>query len=234
MAKPRSAPVLDRDLADLPAALRWRQWMGRVEAVIFASPKPVGREDLAKVVGEGANLDLLIDDIRAELLDRPYDLVAVAGGWQHRTRPAFAGAIGASALTDAPRPELTPLEATVLLAIGYFQPVTRGELSKMFGREISRDLIAALRGDGFVGAGPRSPQPGAPYTYVTTPHFLLHFGFQTLRDLPDLEMLEDAGLLSKEKLLAESLPSMPGDGEDEDDIVEDAEDGLVFGSIIEE
>jgi segregation and condensation protein B len=234
MAKPRSPAPLDRELADLPPALRWRQWMGRVEAVIFASPKPVGREDLAKVVGEGANLDLLIDDIRAELVDRPYDLVAVAGGWQHRTRPAFASAIRASELIEAPRPELTPLEATVLLAIGYFQPVTRGELSKMFGREISRDLIAALRSDGFVGAGPRSPQPGAPYTYVTTPSFLSHFGFQTLRDLPDLEMLEDAGLLSKARLLAENLPSGPGEGEGEDVAADETEELLVFGTPSDE
>jgi len=226
MARAKTPTPLDRDLADLPPALRWRHWMGRVEAVIFASPKPVGREDLAKVVGEGANLDLLIDDIRAELAERPYDLVAVAGGWQHRTRPAFASAIRASDRTDAPRPELTPLEATVLLAIGYFQPVTRGELSKMFGREISRDLIAALRSDGFVGAGPRSPQQGAPYTYVTTPGFLTHFGFQTLRELPDLEMLEDAGLLSKEKLLAEDLPASAEEGEANEAQAEETDDPL--------
>lgn len=219
MRKPRATPVFDRDLADLPPQLRWRQWMGRVEAVIFASSKPVRREDLVGVVGESCNLDLLIDDIRAELADRPYDLVAVAGGWQHRTRPAFATAIQTSMLAGPPRAELTPIEATVLLAIGYFQPVTRGELSRMFGREISRDLIAALRGDGFVAAGPRSPQPGAPYTYVTTPAFLSHFGFQTLRELPDIEALEDAGLLSKEKLLADdSLDFVsPGAEEEEDE-----------------
>ncbi|MBA3447636.1 MAG: SMC-Scp complex subunit ScpB, partial [Pseudaminobacter sp.] len=51
-------------------------------------------------------------------------------------------------------------------------------------------------------SGPRSPTPGAPYTYVTTKEFLLKFGLDTLRDLPDFEALEDAGLLSKEKLLA--------------------------------
>jgi segregation and condensation protein B len=224
MAKAKPPLPLDRDLADLPPAVRWRQWMSRIEAVIFASPKPVGREDLAKVVGEGANIDLLIDDIRAELADRPYDLVAVAGGWQHRTRPAFASAIRATDLIDPPRPELTPLEATVLLAIGYFQPVTRGELSKMFGREISRDLIAELRSDGFVVPGPRSPQAGAPYTYVTTPEFLSHFGFKTLRDLPDLEILEDAGLLSKERLLAEDLPIAAGEMKMLDEA--DQEDGL--------
>ena len=48
-----------------------------------------------------------------------------------------------------------------------------------------------------IAAGPRSPQPGAPYTYVTTDGFLSRFGFNSLRDLPDFEKLEDAGLLSK-------------------------------------
>jgi segregation and condensation protein B len=212
MARPRkTAPPFDRELADLPAAQRWRPWMGRIEAVIFASPKPVKREELAPVVGQDANLDLLIDDIRAELIDRPYDLVAVAGGWQHRTRPAFTSAIQAGALMPSPRAELTPLEAMVLLAIGFFQPVTRGELGRIFGRDISRDLIAALRGDGFVAAGPRSPQPGAPYTYVTTPAFLAHFGLRTLRDLPDLEALQDAGLLSRDRLLAEGQLIFPGE-----------------------
>ena len=63
--------------------------------MIFASPEPVSREALARVVGPGCNLDLLIDDIRAELVNRPYDLVAVAGGFQHRTRRRFAEAIRA-------------------------------------------------------------------------------------------------------------------------------------------
>jgi chromosome segregation and condensation protein ScpB len=81
------------------------------------------------------------------------------------------------------------------MAVAYFQPVTRGELSETFGREISRDLIAALRAEGLIAAGPRSPTLGAPHAYVTTEKFLLEFGFESLRDLPDLEALKDAGLM---------------------------------------
>jgi segregation and condensation protein B len=102
-------------------------------------------------------------------------------------------------------PRLQPLSRTenlVLTAIAYFQPITRGELSQLFGKEVSRDIIGQLRALNFIAAGPRSPQPGAPYTYVTTKQFLSHFGFDTLRDLPDREQLEEAGLLSKHKLLA--------------------------------
>jgi segregation and condensation protein B len=77
-------------------------------------------------------------------------------------------------------------------------------------------------------SGPRSPQPSAPFNYVTTSGFLAHFVFQTLRELPDLEMLEDAGLLSKARLLAENLPAGPGEGEGDDTEAEDAEDRFMF------
>jgi chromosome segregation and condensation protein ScpB len=206
----RRAPVkagLDTELAELPAELRWREWMARVEAVIFAAPEPVPRQVLAKVVGRDCNLDLLIDAIGDELRGRPYELVSVAGGWQHRTRTGFADAIRAATGLGAAEPKpLSQSESLILMGIAYFQPITRGELGRVFGKEISRDVIGQLRALGFIAAGPRSPTPGAPYTNVTTKTFLSHFGFESLRDLPDIERLEDAGLLSKDRLLADSLP----------------------------
>ena len=91
-ARPQDEVLLDRELEALPAELRWREWMLRVEAVIFAASEPVSREVLARVVGQSFSIELLIDDLREELRDRPYDIVAVAGGWQHRSRSAYASA----------------------------------------------------------------------------------------------------------------------------------------------
>jgi chromosome segregation and condensation protein ScpB len=80
---------------------------------------------------------------------------------------------------------------------------------------VSRDLIGVLRAQDLIASGPRSPQPGAPYTYVTTKNFLSQFGLDTLRQLPDFEALEDAGLLSKEKLLAgDVMPELTSDSQD--------------------
>lgn len=159
--------------------------------------RPISRETLARVVGKDCSIDLLIEDLREELRDRPYELVSVASGWQHRTRVRFSETIRvSSAPTRGGAAALSEFEA--LVAVGYYQPVTRGELSKIFGKEVSRDTIGALRSAGFIASGPRSPTPGAPYTYVTTKHFLSSFGMETLGDLPDLERLEDAGLLSRQ------------------------------------
>jgi segregation and condensation protein B len=187
---------LDTELEDLPEPARWREWMGRVEAVIFASAEPTSRENLARVVGKACNLDLIIDDIRGELRDRPYEIVNVAGGWSFRTKLGFGGAIR-TALGASQSSELSRSNALLLMGIAYFQPITRGELSQFLGREVSRDAIAALRAEGLIAAGPRSPTLGAPYAYVTTPGFLAHFGFDSLRDLPDIEKLEDAGLVGR-------------------------------------
>jgi segregation and condensation protein B len=209
--------LLDRELEDLPPEARWREWMLRAEAVIFAAAEPVSRESLARVVGSTCSIDLLIDDLREELRSRPYDIVSVAGGWQHRTRSRYAVAIRASqAPTRSVSASLSEHESVVLAAIAYAQPVTRGELSTMFGREVSRDTIASLRGAGFIASGPRSPSPGAPYTYVTTKHFLSAFGLETLRDLPDMEALEDAGLLSRQALEGEGLAERDEQGSEEE------------------
>jgi chromosome segregation and condensation protein ScpB len=131
--------------ASLPPGARWREWMNRVEATIFAVSEPVTRETLARIVGKTCSIDLLIDDIREELRGRPYDLVAVAGGWKHLTRPAYADAICTAVGTSERAVDLTQSEVLVLMCIAYFQPITRAELSSFFGKDISRDLIGNLR-----------------------------------------------------------------------------------------
>ena len=198
MGRPsREAGLLDTELDALPPELRWREWMTRVEAVIFAAPEPVTRELLSQIVGRECSIDLLIEDICNELAARPYEIVAVAGGWQFRTRPRQADMLKAAFGGTTTGADLTEGEMLVLASIAYHQPVTRAALTDMLGREVSRDVISHLRRLDMISSGPRSPQPGAPYTYVTTRKFLEHFGLDTLRELPDLEALEDAGLLSQ-------------------------------------
>ena len=198
----------DRELEDLPPELRWREWMRRIEAVLFASASPVPREDLARVVGQGASVDLLVDDLTAELEGRAFELAEVSGGWMFRTRPAYAPAIRAAADVGDQVLDLSEFDVAVLAAIAYHQPITRDGLKDIFGREISRDLIGRLHARGLIGTGPRAPRRGAPYTFVTTEQFLMAFGLETLGDLPDREQLEDAGIAGDE-----TSPLMPGDKE---------------------
>ncbi len=194
MARERPAPEFDRELAGLPPELRWREWLRRIEAVLFASASPVPRKHLARVVGQGVSVDLLVEDLAADLEGRPYEVVRVGGAWVLRTRPAHAAAIRAAADAGSQALVLGEFDLAVLAAIAWHQPVTRERLKEIFGREISRDLIGRLAARGMIAPGPRAPRRGAPYTFVTTEAFLAAFGLETLRDLPDPEQLADAGL----------------------------------------
>ena len=189
----QSDPLFDRELEGAPAAWQWREWMCRVEAVIFASGTVVQRDELQRVIGADANLDQLVEDIQSELKGRPYELVPVGGGWMHRTKAQYSDAIHAAADTGEKNIDLNEAEMSVLCAIAYHQPLSRDGLKDMFGKEINRDLLNRLRFKGLIGNGPKSPQRGAPHTFVTTSEFLALFNMQSLRDLPELEAIEIHG-----------------------------------------
>lgn len=184
----QSEGLFDRELDDLPPELRWREWMGRTEAAIFASASPVPREELQKLIGSDASLDLLIADITTELQNRPYEIVPVGSGWMFRTRTRFSDAIKAAADLGEQRTEFSEMEMAVLCAVAYHQPIDRAGLADIFGKEISRDLLSRLRYQNLIANGPRAPRPGAPHTFVTTDEFLAMFDLQSVRDLPELDL----------------------------------------------
>lgn len=186
--------MLDLELEELPAELRWREWMNRIEAVIFASAIPIDREALGQVVGRNANIDLLIEDIQADLKGKSYEIVPVAGGWMFRTRAQYAGAIRTAADVGGQQHNFSEEEMAVLCAVAYHQPIDRVGLADIFGKEINRDLLGRLRYNNLIGNGPKSPRLGAPHTFVTTPEFLAMFDLQSLRDLPALEVNLDEPL----------------------------------------
>ena len=194
MRKRRAEPDLDRELQALPPDLRWREWLRRVEAVLFANASPVSRDDLARVMGQGASVDLLIEDLVADLADRPYEVMRVGAGWTLRTKPAYAAAIRAAADVGGQALDLSAFDLAVLAAIAYHQPITRDGLKDIFGKEISRDLIGRLAKRDLITTGPREPRRGAPYTFITTETFLAGFGLGSLLDLPDPEQLAEDGL----------------------------------------
>lgn len=191
----REDAEIDRELAALPSERRWQEWMRRIEAVLFASAAPVAREDLARVVGQGASVDLLIEDLAVDLEGRPYEVAQVGAGWMLRTRAAYAPAIRAAADAGGQALNLSEFDLAVLAAIAFHQPISRDGLKDIFGKDISRDLIGRLAERDLIATGPREPRRGAPYTFVTTETFLAAFGMQSLRDLPDPEQWDDAGAI---------------------------------------
>lgn len=74
----------------------------------------------------------------------------------------------------------------VLAIIAYRQPVTKGEIDSIRGVKSDRVLEGLIRKELVVECG-RSSAIGRPILYGTTAHFLSQFGFETLKDLPEIE-----------------------------------------------
>src|SRR5690606_28403005 len=92
--------------------------------------------------------------------------------------------------------ELSRAAQEVLAIIAYPQPVTRAASEEIRGVPTSRGALDVLMEAGCARFRGRHRSPGRPVTLGTTPEFLDHFGLEELRDLPGLEELKGAGLLS--------------------------------------
>ena len=78
----------------------------------------------------------------------------------------------------------------VLAIIAYRQPVTKGEIDAIRGVKSERIIDGLIKKDLVEEIG-RSAAIGRPILYGTTKGFLRHFGFESLKELPEIEDLED-------------------------------------------
>jgi len=99
----------------------------------------------------------------------------------------------------------------VLAIIAYHQPVTRAEIEDIRGVETSKGTLDTLMETEWVRLRGRRRTPGRPVTYGTTTKFLDHFGLGEVRDLPGMEELKGAGLLSARMPSNFSMPVPPAD-----------------------
>lgn len=79
----------------------------------------------------------------------------------------------------------------VLAIIAYKQPVTKGEIESIRGIRCDR-VVDGLAAKELVEEKGRSDRIGRPILYGTTDKFLKHFGFRTLKELPEIEDIEAA------------------------------------------
>jgi len=74
----------------------------------------------------------------------------------------------------------------VLAVIAYKQPVTKGQIDRIRGIKSDR-VIEGLMAKELVEERGRSNSIGRPILYGTTRKFLEVFGFESIKDLPELE-----------------------------------------------
>ncbi len=169
-----------------------------LEAMLFAAETPLSVADIMRLVGDREvspdDVAALLEELAESYGPRGIVLVERGGRWLFQTAPDLGHIIRPT--RESPR-KLSRAAVETLAIIAYHQPVTRPEIEEIRGVGVSAGTVDVLMEAGWVRPAGRRESPGRPLQYATTPHFLVHFGLESRRDLPGLADLKAAGLLDR-------------------------------------
>ena len=167
---------------------------GAIEGILFVSGEPVRISRIAAVLGLG---EADIEQAAGRLRDaysfgrRGIRLVMLGDSLQLCSSPEFADYIRLALEVRKP-PQLSQPALEVLAVAAYFQPVTRAYIEQVRGVD-SAYTVGMLIDRGLIEPCGHLSAPGRPRLYRTTHVFLRTFGLQSLKELPELPEVEDAG-----------------------------------------
>lgn len=193
-----------------------------LEALLFASSEPLTPSDLTSYLGAGADVAGLLAELSQHYATRGVNLVRRGEGWAFRTAEDLGFLLRREEHETRP---LSRAALETLAIIAYHQPSTRAEIEEVRGVATGKGTLDILMEAGWVRMRGRRRTPGRPVTYGTTEAFLDHFGLEALSDLPGLDDLKGAGLLSARLPPNLQIP-LPFDGalrDDEDPLDPDDE-----------
>ncbi|MBZ5758337.1 MULTISPECIES: SMC-Scp complex subunit ScpB [Rhizobium] len=174
-------------------AARLREAERITEALIFASAMPVSEAYIRDRIADGIDVRAMVLRLRENYAGRGVNLVQVDDAWAFRTAADLSFIIRRD---EHEVRKLSRAALEVLSIVAYHQPVTRAEIEDIRGVQTSKGTLDVLMEAGWVRFRGRRRTPGRPVTLGTTRDFLDHFGLEELRDLPGLEELKGAGLLT--------------------------------------
>lgn len=164
---------------------------GKLEALLFAAPGPASVEQLATALDISPGMvNEALASLQAEYAGRGLRLQRHQGRAQLTTAPEYASEVERFLQLDI-RTRLSRAALEVLAIISYKQPVTHPAIDSIRGVNSDASLKTLLR-HGLIEEVGRSPGPGRPILYGTSPEFLQHFGLSSLEELPPLEIAPEA------------------------------------------
>lgn len=168
------------------------QHLRTIEALLFAAPEPLDETALATRLPVGADVPALLAELVQDYAGRGVNLLRLAGKWAFRTAPDLAFLLRRE---NEKEKRLSRAAAETLAIIAYHQPVTRAEIEEIRGVSVSKGTLELLLETTWIRPRGRRRSPGRPLTFGTTEAFEIHFGLESIRDLPGLEELKAAGML---------------------------------------
>ncbi|MFT3751279.1 MAG: SMC-Scp complex subunit ScpB [Agriterribacter sp.] len=174
------------------------QIIPHIEALIFASEKPLTSLELADLVNQALGfiedratmdqIDSAIQGIREKYASEfyPFEVRQSGGGWQFLTKAEYHKTIG-QLNGDKFLKRLSAAAMETLAIIAYKQPITKGEVEAIRGVNCDYVVQKLLEKDLVVITGRNEELPGKPLIYATSKSFMDYFGVNSPDDLPKIK-----------------------------------------------
>ena len=182
-----------------------------LEALIFASDKPLTVDDLTELVNNAlgfienqatpdqvsAGVQAIAEKYATEFY--AFELKQSGGGWQFLTKPQYHSTV---ALLNGDKflKKLSAAALETLAIIAYKQPITKSEIESIRGVNCDYAVTKLLEKDLVIIAGRNEEAVGKPLIYATSKSFMDYFGINSPDELPKinevlLNELENATLV---------------------------------------
>ena len=183
-----------------------------IEAVLFASQKPVSAKEFTAIFKGAAEtgkdkpeiaafakvkatqIQEAIQKLELEYSEtgRSFEVRESAAGWQLVTRADFAPWLR-QLFPENRQARLSAPAMETLAIIAYRQPITRADMEAVRGVAVD-GVLQTLLDRNLVRIAGRSEIAGRPLLYETTQYFMDHFGLKNLDDLPNASELRRVAL----------------------------------------
>jgi len=182
-----------------------------IEALIFASDKPLAINDLVELLNNAMGF---IEDratpeqveAAVNAIQEKYDsefyafgLVESGGGWQFLTKQEYHKTI-AQLNGDKFLKKLSAASIETLSIIAYKQPVTKSEIELIRGVNCDYAVQKLLEKELVVISGRREDAVGKPLIYATSKNFMDYFGINSADDLPKIKEILNHEIIEATKI----------------------------------
>jgi segregation and condensation protein B len=171
------------------------QLMPHIEALIFASERPLTQMEMAEILGqafeapvEAERIATCLEAIR-EKYDAPYypfQLKEIGGGYQFLTKKAFHKTV-LQLNGDKHIKKLSSSAMETLAIIAYKQPITKSEIEFIRGVSADYSIQKLLEKELIVITGRNEEMVGKPLVYCTSKNFMDYLGINSPAQLPQLK-----------------------------------------------
>lgn len=175
------------------------QLMPHIEALIFASDRPLTQIEMTEIMGQAMEmvieterittcLDAIREKYDAEYY--PFHLRETGGGYQFLTKKAFHKTV-LQLNGEKHIKKLSNAAMETLSIIAYKQPITKSEIEYIRGVSADYSIQKLLEKELIVIAGRNEDMVGKPLIYNTSKHFMDYLGINSPAQLPQLKDITD-------------------------------------------